>query len=180
MLEELLTTLTPRQKEAVEHTSGPLLILAGAGTGKTTAITGKIAWMIEKQEIKPEKILTLTFSREAARNMEKKIHELLGQGTDVKVSTFHAFCAELIRDNSEKCGVLEQFTIFEDIDSAILLYKELGTTPRNAALYSSTIAKAKDLNISIGEFKAYLETKKESLLEFAEESRLEQFSCVIG
>ena len=91
MLEELLTTLTPRQKEAVEHTSGPLLILAGAGTGKTTAITGKIAWMIEKQEIKPEKILALTFSREAARNMEKKIHELLGQGTDVKVSTFHAF-----------------------------------------------------------------------------------------
>ena len=175
MLEELLTTLTSRQIDAVEHTSGPLLILAGAGTGKTTTITGKIACMIKVQGVKPEKILALTFSKEATRNMENKIHELLGQGTNVKVSTFHAFCAELIRDNSEKCGVSEQFTIFEETDAAILLYKELGTISRNAALYSSTIAKAKDLNISIGDFKAYLETKKESLLEFAEESRLEQF-----
>jgi DNA helicase II / ATP-dependent DNA helicase PcrA len=175
MLEELLTTLTPKQIEAVKHTSSPLLILAGAGTGKTTTITAKIACMIEKRGIEPEKILALTFSREAARNMEQKIHELLGLGTDVKVSTFHAFCAELIRNNAEKCGVLEQFTIFEDIDAAILLYKELGITSRNAALYSSTIAKAKDLNIYIGEFKDYLETKKESLLKFAEEGKLEQF-----
>ena len=175
MLEELLDNLTPRQKEAVEHTSGPRLILAGAGTGKTTTITGKIACMIKKHGVEPGKILALTFSREAARNMEKKIRELLDQGADVKVSTFHAFCAELIRNNAEKCGVLEQFTIFEDIDAAILLYKELDTTSRNAALYSSTIAKAKDLNISIGEFKDYLETKKESLLKFAEESRFGQF-----
>lgn len=175
MLEKLLTNLTPRQTEAVEHTSGPLLILAGAGTGKTTTITGKIACMIKVQGIKPEKILALTFSREATRNMEKKIRELLGQGANVKVNTFHAFCAELIRDNSEKCGVSEQFAIFEEIDAAILIYKELGITSRNAALYSSTIAKAKDLNISIGKFKDYLETGKESLLDFAEESRFEQF-----
>ena len=106
MLEELLATLTPRQKEAVEHTSGPLLILAGAGTGKTSTITGKIAFMIKKYGVEPGKILALTFSREAARNMETKIRELLGQGADVKVSTFHAFCAELIRNNAEKCGVL--------------------------------------------------------------------------
>ena len=101
--------------------------------------------------------------------------KLLDQGTDVKVSTFHAFCAELIRNNAEKCGVFEQFTIFEEIDAAILIYKELGTTSRNATLYSSTIAKAKDLNISIDQFKDYLETKKESLFKFAEESRFEQF-----
>jgi DNA helicase-2/ATP-dependent DNA helicase PcrA len=175
MLEELPTTLTFRQRDAVERTSGPLLILAGAGTGKTTTITAKIAFMIEKQGVESDKILALTFSREAARNMEKKIYELLGQRTNVKVSTFHAFCAELIRDNSEKCGVSEQFTIFEEIDAAILIYKELGTTSRNAALYSSTIAKAKDLNISISKFKDYLETEKKSLLNFAEESRFEQF-----
>ncbi|AAM05746.1 TPA: ATP-dependent helicase [Methanosarcina acetivorans] len=175
MLEELLTTLTSRQRDAVKHVSGPLLILAGAGTGKTTTITGKIACMIKVRGIKPEKILALTFSREAARNMEKKISELLGQGTNVKVSTFHSFCAELIRDNSEKCGVSEQFTIFEEIDTAILIYKELGITSRNATLYSSTIAKAKDLNISIDKFNDYLKTKKESLLIFAEESIFEQF-----
>jgi len=77
MLEELLVTLKPRQIEAVEHTSGPLLILAGAGTGKTTTITGKIACLIKKYGVDPGKILALTFSREAARNMEQKIHEYL-------------------------------------------------------------------------------------------------------
>ena len=122
-----------------------------------------------------KKILALTFSREAARNMEKKIRELLNLGADVKVSTFHAFCAGLIRNNAEKCGVLDQFAIFEEIDVAILIYKEMGTTSRNAALYSSTIAKAKDLNISINQFNDYLETKKKSLIRFTEESRFEQF-----
>ena len=135
----------------------------------------KLPVMVEKYGIEPGKILALTFSREAARNMEKKIRELLDLGADVKVSTFHAFCAELIRNNAEKCGVLEQFTIFEEIDAAILIYKEMGTTSRNAALYSSTIAKAKDLNISINQFKDYLETKKKSLFKFTEESRFEQF-----
>jgi DNA helicase II / ATP-dependent DNA helicase PcrA len=158
-------TLTHKQIEAVEHATGPLLILAGAGTGKTTTITGKIAYLIEKCKVEPGKILALTFSREAARNMEQKIHEYLGYGIDVKVSTFHAFCAELIRNNAEKCVVTEQFTIFEDknIDAAILLYKELGITTRNADIYSTTIAMAKDLNISIDDFKKYLETNKESL-----------------
>ncbi|MGV8076614.1 MAG: ATP-dependent helicase, partial [Methanosarcina sp.] len=175
MAKEFLNNLTEGQKKAVEHSSGPLLILAGAGTGKTTTITAKIAFMIEKQRIEPGKILALTFSREAARNMEQKIRELLGQGAEVKVSTFHAFCAELIKDNAERCGVSEQFTIFEDIDAAIMIYKELGTTTENAALYSKTISMAKDLNIPIDEFKNYLQKKKRSLLEFIEENKLKQF-----
>jgi len=175
MFEEFLKNLTPTQNRAVEHSSGPLLILAGAGTGKTTTITAKIAFMIEKQGVEPGKILALTFSREAARNMEQKVSELLYQGADVKVSTFHAFCAELIRDNAERCGVSEQFTIFEDIDAAIMIYKDLNTTPKNAALYSKTISMAKDLNLSIDKFKNYLEKKKKGLLEFVEEGKLEQF-----
>ena len=175
MLEKLLLTLTPRQIEAVEHSSGPLLILAGAGTGKTTTITGKIAFMIKKYGVEPEKILALTFSREAARNMETKIRELLDQGTDVKVSTFHAFCANLIKDNSERCGVSEQFTIFEDNDAAVLIYKELGITAKKASLYSKTISMAKDLNLPINEFKNYIKKEKRSLLELVEESRFEQF-----
>ncbi|MDQ1252750.1 MAG: ATP-dependent helicase UvrD/PcrA [Euryarchaeota archaeon] len=173
MLEKLFLTLTDKQKEAVEHTSGPLLILAGAGTGKTSTITGKIAFMIKKCGIDPGKILALTFSREAAKNMEQKTLKLLDGGTAVNVSTFHAFCAELIRNNAEKCEVFEQFSILEEIDAAILIYKELGTSSRNATIYSSTIAKAKDLNISIDQFKDYLKTKKESLFKFTEESGLE-------
>jgi DNA helicase II / ATP-dependent DNA helicase PcrA len=170
-----LSNLTQRQKDAVEHSSGPLLILAGAGTGKTTTITAKIAFMIEKQGIESGKILALTFSREAARNMEQKIRELLERGADVKVSTFHAFCAELIKDNAEKCRVSEQFTIFEDTDAAIMIYKESGTTTENAALYSKTISIAKDLNLPIDEFKNHLQKKKAFLLEFVEESKLEPF-----
>lgn len=175
MLEKILSTLTLRQIQAVSHDSGPLLILAGAGTGKTTTITAKIAFMITKQGVDPGKILALTFTKEAARNMETKINELLSQGVEVKVSTFHAFCAELIRDNAERCGVSEQFTIFEDIDAAIMIYKELGILPKNAELYSKTISMAKDLNLPITEFKKYVQKKKSSLLEFVEESRLEQF-----
>ncbi len=175
MFEELLKNLTPTQNRAVEHSSGPLLILAGAGTGKTTTITAKIAFMIEKQGVEPGKILALTFSREAARNMEQKVRERLSLGADVKVSTFHAFCAELIRNNTERCDVSEQFTIFEDIDPAILLYRELNITSRNAALYSKTISMAKDLNLSIYKLKNYLEKKKKGLLEFVEEGNLEQF-----
>lgn len=175
MSEDSFSTLTSKQKEAIEHTSGPLLILAGAGTGKTKTITEKIAFMIKKQGIEPGKILALTFSREAARNMKQKISELLDQGADVKVSTFHAFCDELIKNKAEKCGVSEQFTIFEDIDTAIVIYKELDTTSRNAALYSKTISMAKDLNIPIDNFRNYLQKKKRSLLELVEESKLEQF-----
>lgn len=70
MLDELLTILISRQRDVVEHTLGPLLILAGAGTGKTTTITGKIACMVKAHGIKPEKILALIFSKEAAGNME--------------------------------------------------------------------------------------------------------------
>jgi len=177
MLEELFVTLTHKQIEAVEHTSGPLLILAGAGTGKTTTITGKIAYMIKKYGVEPGKILALTFTKEAARNMEKKISEHLDQDVEVMVSTFHAFCAELIKNNAERCGISEQFIILDnkDIDAAILIYKELGINSRYAVLYSKSISKAKDLNISIDEFKNYLEIKKESLFEFAEENSLEQF-----
>lgn len=175
MTKEFLNNLTQRQKDAVEHSSGPLLILAGAGTGKTTTITAKIAFMIEKQGIEPGKILALTFSREAARNMEQKVRALLDQGADVKVSTFHAFCAGLIKDKAEKCGVSEQFTIFEDIDTAIMIYKEFGTTTEKAALYSKTISMAKDLNIPIDNFRNYLQKKKTALLEFVEESKLDLF-----
>jgi DNA helicase II / ATP-dependent DNA helicase PcrA len=96
MLEEPFATLTPKQKEAVEHTSGPLLILAGAGTGKTTTITGKIAYLVEKWGVEPEKILALTFSREAARNMETKVRELLGLGANaVSARPLRAPCVEM-------------------------------------------------------------------------------------
>ncbi|VVB51363.1 ATP-dependent DNA helicase Rep [uncultured archaeon] len=158
-LDSLLSTLIPRQLEAIKHTQAPQLILAGAGTGKTTTITAKIAFMVEKENIDPSQILALTFSREAARNMRDKIEKLL-QGKEVIVKTFHSFCAELIKDHADRCRVPGDFKIFEEMDSAIFIFRELRIDARIASLYANTIGKAKDLNISIDKFKEFLETLK--------------------
>lgn len=163
-LDSLLSELKPRQLDAVKKVSGPQLILAGAGTGKTTTITAKIAYMVEKEGIDPDHILALTFSREAARNMREKVEKLLA-GKEVYVKTFHSFCSELIRENAEKCNVPRDFKIFEEMDAAIFIYRELEVDARNAALYANTISKAKDLNISIEAFRKYIEYLKKHVLE---------------
>ena len=173
MLTTLLKTLKPKQLTAVQHSEGPLLIIAGAGTGKTTTITAKIAHMVEKDGIAPEHILALTFSKEAAGNMGRKVGELLGENRDVTVSTFHSFCAEIIRDNSRKCGISDDFSIFQEIDSAIFFYSEVGIDARNATLYANSISKAKDLNLSIGKFKEYADERKDQLLPFVKEDEWE-------
>ena len=98
--------------EALKHAQAPQLILAGAGTGKTTTITAKIAYMVEKENIDPSQILALTFSKEAARNMREKVENLL-QGKEIHVKTFHSFCAELIKDHADRCKVPGDFKIFE-------------------------------------------------------------------
>jgi DNA helicase-2/ATP-dependent DNA helicase PcrA len=87
---ELIIGLNGKKKDAVEHTNGPLLILAGAGTGKTTTITAKIAYLIKERGIDSASILALTFSKEAAGHMKKKVENLLGGASEVHVSTFHA------------------------------------------------------------------------------------------
>ncbi|MGZ6240919.1 MAG: 3'-5' exonuclease, partial [Syntrophales bacterium] len=104
-------------------------------------------------------MLALTFSKEAARNMREKIEKLL-QGKEIHVKTFHSFCAELIKDHADKCKVIGDFRIFEEIDSAIFIYRELKTDARIASLYANTIGKAKDLNILIEDFKKFLEQLK--------------------
>lgn len=162
---ELITGLKGKQKDAVEHTGGPLLILAGAGTGKTTTITAKIAYIIKEKGIDPASVLALTFSKEAAGHMKKKVGKLLGGASEVHVSTFHSFCSEIIRENAEKCGVTHDFSILEDVDTAIMLHSDLGVNVKDATLFSNTISKAKDLNISIEKMKDFLGEKKQSLLE---------------
>ncbi|GFO96303.1 ATP-dependent DNA helicase pcra, partial [groundwater metagenome] len=169
MLDSLLSKSKPCQLEAIKHISGSQLILAGAGTGKTTTITAKIAYMVEKEGIDLSQILALTFSREAARNMREKVEKLL-QGKEVYVKTFHSFCAELIRDKADKCKVPAGFKIFEEIDSAIFIYRELEVDARNASRYANTISKAKDLNISIEDFKKYLEKLKKSIQDIEKDA----------
>ena len=163
--EELIAGLKGKQKDAVGHTNGPLLILAGAGTGKTTTITAKIAYLIKEKGVDPAMVLALTFSREAAGNMTNKVERLLGGASEVHVSTFHSFCSEIIRENADKCGVTPEFSILEDVDTAIMLHRDLGVNVRDATLYSNTISKAKDLNITIEKMKDFLLNKKQLLLD---------------
>lgn len=169
--DDLLKGLNPGQTDAVKRHEGPLLILAGAGTGKTKTISTKIAYLVKEKKVDPKNILALTFSNEAADNMKSKVEDMLGGAAQVHISTFHSFCAEVIRDNHEKCGILPDFRIFEELDAAILLHRELGIDPYHARLYANTISKAKDLNISMGKFEKYLDREKEKLKVFEKDEK---------
>jgi DNA helicase-2/ATP-dependent DNA helicase PcrA len=160
----VLSGLVDRQQDAVAHTSGPLLILAGAGTGKTTTITAKIAYMVQELRVDPEQILALTFSREAAANMRAQVEELLNGTSEVHVSTFHSFCAAVIRDNADKCGVRPEFSILEDADTAVILHRDMGVGIRDALLYTTSISKAKDLNITIEMLEEFVQQKREAII----------------
>src|SRR5947199_10873340 len=97
----LLADLTPRQRKAVTHGDGPLLIVAGAGTGKTTVITRRIAWLIAEKRARPSEILALTFTDRAALEMTERVDRLVPYGyTDSVISTFHAFGDRLLRDHA--------------------------------------------------------------------------------
>ena len=105
-LEALLGGLNPDQLRAVTHESGPLLVVAGAGTGKTQVITRRIAWLIATRRARPSEILALTFTDKAAEEMAVRVDQLVPYGyTDSAISTFHAFGDALIRDYAFELGL---------------------------------------------------------------------------
>src|SRR5436190_10916146 len=107
--DELLADLTPAQCEAVTHFEGPLLIIAGAGSGKTRVITRRVAWLLE-QGVKPWQILAITFTNKAAGEMRQRV-EALVPGNRVWVSTFHSLGARLLRQYATRLGLDPKFTI---------------------------------------------------------------------
>lgn len=109
---EILTGLNDKQKEAVEQINGPLLVIAGAGSGKTRVLTHRIAYLIENVGINPWNILAITFTNKAAREMQERVSQLLGAAAaDVWVSTFHALCVRILRRDIDKLGYERAFTI---------------------------------------------------------------------
>lgn len=124
MSQNLLENLNKEQLEAVTHTDGPLMIIAGAGTGKTTVITQRIAWLIEQGKAKPEQILALTFTEKAATEMEERVDQLLPIGyVDMWISTFHAFCERILRQHALDIGLPHEFTLLDEIDTYLLIRK---------------------------------------------------------
>ncbi|MDD2897489.1 MAG: 3'-5' exonuclease [Desulfuromonadaceae bacterium] len=117
----LLSNLNPPQKEAVLHGEGPLLILAGAGSGKTRVITNRIAWLICERGVRPWNIMAVTFTNKAAREMAERVGKLMGGGELPLISTFHAACSRILRRDIHHLGFLSSFAIYDDRDSDRLL-----------------------------------------------------------
>ena len=121
----LLDTLNDRQREAVLHTQGPLLILAGAGSGKTRVITHRIAYLIEDKEVPPWNIMAITFTNKAAGEMRERVDELVGYGSDrIWVATFHSSCVRILRRYIDRIGFDNNFTIY-DTDDQKTVVKEI-------------------------------------------------------
>jgi DNA helicase-2/ATP-dependent DNA helicase PcrA len=121
---DLLSKLNKEQKEAVTFDKGPLLIVAGAGTGKTTVLTHRIAYLIKEKGIKPEEILAVTFTEKAAREMEERVEKLLPFGYyDFWISTFHSFCDRILKRYGLSIGIPTNYKLLEQTGSWILIKK---------------------------------------------------------
>src|SRR5687767_4539336 len=113
---DLSKLLNPQQHEAVEATEGPVLILAGAGSGKTRVITYRVAHLIESRNVRPESVLAVTFTNKAADQMKQRVRSILKavRSGDPLISTFHSFCVRLLRREIEALSYTSAFTIYDE------------------------------------------------------------------
>src|SRR3954463_9854286 len=119
--EAFLVGLNPEQRRAVETTEGPLLIQAGAGSGKTKTLTHRIAYLIATNKATPYNILAVTFTNKAAKEMRARVAQLLGASADNRsfmpyMGTFHGICVRLLRQDGESAGIPRTFVIFDESD----------------------------------------------------------------
>ncbi|MHB8233825.1 MAG: ATP-dependent helicase [Solirubrobacteraceae bacterium] len=162
-LQELLEGLNEPQREAVTHGEGPLLILAGAGSGKTRVLTHRIAYLIYTDQAQSNEILAITFTNKAAKEMAGRVGQLLGRATrGMWLMTFHAACARILRSEAERLGYTRQFTIYDQADARRLTKRcadAVGVDPKRytpAALHNQISAAknrlraASDLRDAIG------------------------------
>src|SRR3979411_2438137 len=121
-----LDTLNPEQRDAVLHTTGPLLILAGAGSGKTRVITSRIAYLVGDGHAQPEEVLAVTFTNRAAGAMRAPCETLLGSDCSrMWVSTFHSLCARLLRREAPAIGLSRDFVIYDSSDQLTVVQQAL-------------------------------------------------------
>src|SRR4029077_5053653 len=123
---QFLDTLNPEQRDAVLHVKGPLLILAGAGSGKTRVITSRIAHLVGNGDANPENVLAVTFTNKAAEEMRGRVEALLGSDCSrMWVSTFHALCARLLRREAPAIGLSRDFVIYDSSDQLSVVKQAL-------------------------------------------------------
>ncbi len=154
-MDNILSGLNSMQRQAVCHTDGPLLILAGAGSGKTRVLTNRIAYLIGEKGVFPGSILAVTFTNKAAREMRERVEGLVGPWSkSIWVSTFHAFCARVLRRDIDKLGISRGFTIFDSSDQRSAMKKALSrlnldekSFQPEAVLHAISSAKSELVNV---------------------------------
>ena len=137
-------TLNREQREAVACTEGPLLILAGAGSGKTRVLTHRIAWLIEEKQVQPWNIMAITFTNKAAKEMRERVDRILGFGSEsVWVSTFHSSCVRILRRYIDRIGYENNFTIYDTEDSKSVMKEVLRRLELDPKIYKDRSMLAK-------------------------------------
>ncbi|MGH7356970.1 MAG: ATP-dependent helicase, partial [Candidatus Rokuibacteriota bacterium] len=184
--DRILDGLNDAQREAVTHDAGPLLIVAGAGTGKTTVITRRIAWLIGQKKARPEEILALTFTEKAAAEMEERVDTLVPYGyADVEISTFHAFGDRLLKENALELGLDPEFRVLSRAEQIIFLrerifalplrhYRPLGDPTRHLRALVSLFSRLKDEDVAPSEYWAWAVTAAAAAREDAGLQEAEQ------
>ncbi|MEG0369142.1 MAG: UvrD-helicase domain-containing protein, partial [Hungatella sp.] len=166
--------LNPKQKEAVLCTEGPLLILAGAGSGKTRVLTHRIAYLIEEKGINPWNIMAITFTNKAAGEMRERVNRQVAFGSEsIWVSTFHSSCVRILRRHIENLGYSTNFTIYDADDQKTLMkqiFKRLDVDPKQykERAVIGTISGAKDELI----------TPEEMMLHVGEDYRMKKIAQI--
>ena len=118
----LLAGLNPQQSAAVTHAGGPLLVVAGAGSGKTRVLTRRIAYLMSRRNVAPYQILAITFTNKAAGEMKERVADLVGPvAKSMWVSTFHSACVRLLRQEANRLGYSNSFSIYDSADSLRLI-----------------------------------------------------------
>ena len=159
-----LDKLNEQQKEAVTTVNGPLLVLAGAGSGKTRVLTTRVAYLLEEVGIAPEQILAITFTNKAAKEMKERIIQMLGPiGYQIQISTFHSFGLLILRENYEKLNYAKNFTILDSDDTLTVIkkiMKDMGLDPKeyNPRAIKNRISGAKNELLSPMEYERFAQT----------------------
>lgn len=183
-MDDLLESLNDAQREAVTHGQGPLLIVAGAGTGKTTVLTRRYAYLLREKGLKTDQILALTFTEKAAGEMEDRVLQLLPNGTyDFWISTFHGFCQRILEEKGLEIGLPHRFKLLTDTDGWLMLkrrmedlpldhYRPLGNPQKFLGALLSHVSRAKDENVSPEDYQRFaLEAVLDGDSEFVESER---------
>ena len=183
---KILEGLNEEQKKAVTHGEGPLLIVAGAGTGKTQVITRRIAYLIATKRARPEEILALTFTDKAALEMEERVDVLVPYGyTDFWICTFHAFGDRVLKENALEIGLSPDFQVLSVPEQVIFFrehlfefplsyYRPLGNPTRHIQAILTFISRAKDEDVTPEDYLSYVKRLEKKVRENPEDKELEE------